>query len=269
MKLTHHTAKAMLAKPCNSRVGRENPFSCTGEKTPLQSVVFLCLPFGTGLIRAFKFMTGLFVGQSFRLVAPVRGILTPIKNPAAICREKHSGDIPNLAQESRMTNPTNDAPHAQTHELLAIDYSHRTPDCASLTSLGLCDTVIVFITRAKSSLNLVKAHFMNIHEAYYQIDDVLELLDMVSEQITDAMQATKAYHQNIQNIRHEVRKSMTNSFNLNDDEMKLVDNFRKLDSYQKFEEYRLVYVLCGKTLEKLLFEIGQIAANDATLEVVK
>ncbi len=100
MKLTDITPPAILFAPCkNNKVGRENPFSCTGAKTPLSIVVFLCHPFSTVIIRAIKVMTGLFVGQPVWLVAPVRDILTPIKNPAAICREKQSGDYSHEAQE--------------------------------------------------------------------------------------------------------------------------------------------------------------------------
>lgn len=80
MELTTHAYQAILCPPCNSKVGRGNPFRY-GENSPLFSVAFLCPSFRTMLIRAAFIMTGL-LGQSLRLVAPYRGISTPCNSVA-------------------------------------------------------------------------------------------------------------------------------------------------------------------------------------------
>jgi hypothetical protein len=82
--LTNSNRVAILCLPCNSEVGRENPFRY-GEKLPLFSVVFLCPSFRTTLVRVVSVMTGL-LGQSSRLVAPYRGILTPFNSVAHTVR---------------------------------------------------------------------------------------------------------------------------------------------------------------------------------------
>ena len=79
--LTNTSGVAMLCLPCNSEVGRGNPFFSIGEKSPLSSVVFLRPSFST-ISNGVRFiMTGL-LGQPSRLVAPMRGISTPFSSVA-------------------------------------------------------------------------------------------------------------------------------------------------------------------------------------------
>lgn len=77
MTLTKHNHPAILCPP-QHEVGCGNPRR-TGDKTPQSLAVFLCLSFlGVPNFWATKsIMMGLF-GQSLRLVAPVRGITTPL-----------------------------------------------------------------------------------------------------------------------------------------------------------------------------------------------
>ena len=82
--LTNTNGVAILCLPCNSKVGRENPFSI-GAKSSLFSVISLDLPFSAKLVRIFSVMTGLFE-QSSRLVAPMRGILTSLNSVAHAVR---------------------------------------------------------------------------------------------------------------------------------------------------------------------------------------
>ncbi len=79
--LTNFNLVAILCVPCNSKVGRGNPFFSIGEKSPLSSVVFLRPSFSTILNGVRFIMTGLF-GQPSRLVAPMRGISTPFSSVA-------------------------------------------------------------------------------------------------------------------------------------------------------------------------------------------
>jgi hypothetical protein len=98
MKLTATHHAAILFAPCNSKVGRGNPFHI-GAKTPLLLVVFSFLrrSFVTGLIRAKFIMTGL-LGKPSRLAVPVCGISTPF-DPAAILWKVWIGDFSIKIQE--------------------------------------------------------------------------------------------------------------------------------------------------------------------------
>lgn len=76
--LTHPHTPAKMTPYCKSSRGRGNPFS-NGDRTPQIKAVFLCLSFfqHAGL----HIMMGL-LGQSLRLVAPLRGISTPCNSVA-------------------------------------------------------------------------------------------------------------------------------------------------------------------------------------------
>ena len=91
MTLTKHKHTAILCPPHNE-VGRENPFS-KGDNSPQSKAVFLCLSFFNlvefDLIK-LNIMMVLF-GQSLGLVAPLRGILTPLNTVANTVRSMRDG----------------------------------------------------------------------------------------------------------------------------------------------------------------------------------
>jgi hypothetical protein len=100
MKLTATHHPAILSVPCNSKVGRGNPFSCTGEKTPLQYVVFLCLPFYADLICVFKVMTGLFCWAALEAGRTCARHFHPdLRTPPPFTVESKFGDYSHEAQE--------------------------------------------------------------------------------------------------------------------------------------------------------------------------
>jgi hypothetical protein len=79
MNLTAKHNAAILMTHCNSSVGRENPFTI-GDKTPqLFKAVFLCPQFlAFNILLSVIHYGGLF-GRSFRAVAPIGDILTPLQ----------------------------------------------------------------------------------------------------------------------------------------------------------------------------------------------
>jgi hypothetical protein len=80
--LTKNKHTAILCSPrTHYELGRDNPIS-KGDRTPQSLAVFLCPSFlKPTLCRLSNIMMGLF-GQSLRLVAPLRDIVTP-SNPVA------------------------------------------------------------------------------------------------------------------------------------------------------------------------------------------
>lgn len=114
MKLTHNTAPAILYAPCNSKGGLGTP-RFTGAKTPLPLVVFSFLRSSlvTGLIRVKFVMAGVIYWGDLRLTAPVAAVPTQQTAPPPNNWNLLVGDTPSFTGKSRMTNPTQDAPHAQ------------------------------------------------------------------------------------------------------------------------------------------------------------
>lgn len=91
MKLTPTSKSNNIATHCKSSVGRENPFR-QGFNKPQSLAVFLRLSVMDSPIlgNLFNIMMVLF-GQSLGLVAPCRGILTPLNTVANTVRSISDG----------------------------------------------------------------------------------------------------------------------------------------------------------------------------------
>ena len=93
-----------------------------------------------------------------------------------------------------MTNPSTHAHNAQnpntSSELLAIDFNHRRPSCASkIGTLGLADSVNHFATRAKSVL-ITLQHQLEDDNSYYSVDVAIS-------EIEDIQAVVDAHHEHI------------------------------------------------------------------------